>query len=404
MTNSMDRIIFLVESPFCLRDYQRFGIEILEQNGFRVEVWDFTPFLRPKVYQKVEVPDPINWQGCRIFLSKLEALTAISKLKKRSFIVCLVGYNLNSYPVYKSLAKNKLGYCVFRGNALPPTPHSKNRIRPFFNKLKRITPIKLFNKIKNSTSLKLTNIIFSWIPSNYLGIQPATMVLAGGEKSINNHRYPVSKKTKILWLHTLDYDIYMKEKGRPVQVDKNLVVFLDEYLPFHPDCLHAEISPFATPEVYYPLLDKFFDLLENTYGVRVVIAAHPRSHYEKHPDYFGERPIIRGKTAELIRKSGFVITHSSTAINFSVLYKKPLVFITTNQLQQSPQGSFINLMASLFVKKAINLNSPFTLNWEKDLSVNEEAYRNYKNLYIKKGGTEELPFWQIFADHIKTLT
>jgi len=36
------RIIFLVEMKFNFRDYQRFGIEILQQNGFSVEVWDMT--------------------------------------------------------------------------------------------------------------------------------------------------------------------------------------------------------------------------------------------------------------------------------------------------------------------------------------------------------------------------
>jgi hypothetical protein len=41
------KIIYLIESPFNKRDYERFGIETFIQDGFEVYVWDFTPFLRP---------------------------------------------------------------------------------------------------------------------------------------------------------------------------------------------------------------------------------------------------------------------------------------------------------------------------------------------------------------------
>src|SRR3972149_1514211 len=38
----IERIVFLVDNPFGRRNYERFGIELLTRNGFRVEVWDAT--------------------------------------------------------------------------------------------------------------------------------------------------------------------------------------------------------------------------------------------------------------------------------------------------------------------------------------------------------------------------
>ena len=181
-------------------------------------------------------------------------------------------------------------------------------------------------------------------------------------------------------------------------------VFLDEYLPFHPDFIHLQMAHPTTAEDYYPLLRRFFGFLEDNYGVRIIIAAHPRSRYEELPNYFGGRPVIRGKTAQMVRESEFVIAHSSTSLNFAVLFYKPVIFITTNQLEQSSQGPFIHLMASWFGKQPINIDDqPIGVDWESELRINEEAYARYRNSYIKKDNSEELPFWQIVSNKIKSL-
>src|SRR5659263_764356 len=96
------RIIFFVESSFNQRDYDRFGIETLQKNGFEVEVWDFTPFLHPQVIDKVKVPDSINWKNCHSFLTWNDAFSAILKLPYSCFIVCLIGYQFKSFSVYRA--------------------------------------------------------------------------------------------------------------------------------------------------------------------------------------------------------------------------------------------------------------------------------------------------------------
>ncbi len=362
-------------------------MEILQRNGFEVEVWNFTPFLHPQVNKEIMIPDSINWEKCYSFLTLNEALSAILKLTNNCFIVCMLSYQFKSFALYRALSKVKLPYCVLMSNALPSIGTKKN-INAFLKELKKITPAKIINAL------------LIHIPYNYMGIRPATIILAGGSKS-TDYKYPVNKKTEILWLHTLDYDIYLEKYNTPVQIDTNIGIFLDEYLPFHPDYTHLGLSVPSTPEEYYPSICKFFDFIEREYGTHIVIAAHPKSNYEVHPDYFGGRSVIRGKTAELVRKSGFTIGHMSTSINFAVLFHKPVIFLTSNRLKQSFMGPQIDLMAFWLGKKTINLDDPIVIDWKKELSINEKAYMNYKHSYIKKAGSENLPFWQIFANRIK---
>lgn len=362
-------------------------METLQRNGFEVEVWNFTPFLHPQVNKEAKISDLFKWENHFSFSTFNDARASIHKLGNNCFIICLISYNIKSFLIYRSLSMANLPYCVYMANALPSV-----------NKREKLDAI--LKNLKKITLVKISNALFKYIPYYCLGIKPATFILAGGKES-THYKYPIDKKTEILWLHTLDYDIYLENRVIPVQCDINMGVFLDEYLPFHPDFVQLGLSVPTTHEEYYPGICKFFDYIEQEYGIHIVIAAHPKSNYETYPDYFGGRPIIKGKTAELVKNSGFAIAHMSTSINFAILFHKPVIFLTSNILKQNFIGQQIDLMAYWLGKKAINIDDPIAIEWKKELSINEKAYMNYMQSYIKREGSEELPFWQIFANRIK---
>jgi hypothetical protein len=379
------KVIFLIESPFNERDYNRFGIGVLQKNGFEVEVWDFTAFLNPERHRSARVPDLSHYAGYHQFLTQSEALIAISELTQLCLLVSLVGYRYGSFPIYRAISKFKLRYCIVLTNSSPQVSAIRSRIdlltRPG----------------------RFLNSLFLRIPLNYLGLRPATLLLAGGHQSIRSTPL-ISQETDVIWAHTLDYDLYLEEKSKPLQADTSVAVFLDEYLPFHPDFINLGMSPPCNPEDYYPRVCQFFDFVEREHGVQILIAAHPRSHYEERPDYFGGRPVLKGKTVELVRKSRFVIAHSSISLNYAVLFNRPVLFITTNKIGQSPiQGRYIQVMAGVLNKAPVNLDEPFYLNWEKELTVDRAAYARYREAFIKKNGSPEKPCWQIFADFLKML-
>lgn len=386
--SKITKIIYFIESPFNQRDYERFGVETFIRDGFEVYMWDFTPFLRPQVDSSVIPPDPIEYKNFMRFNSKRDAIAAISKEGGDCFVVSLIPYHIGTFSIFRQISKNKIPYSVFISNSIP-NPYSNKSRKNLFKKIRRLTPKKLINHF------------FIRIPSLLFGISPATFALAGGAKS--STKMPlINRKTEVIWIHTLDYDIYLDDK-ESVQGETKIAVFLDDYGPFHPDYIHMGVQPLTSADEYYPLLCKWFDYIEEKLDVEVIIAAHPRSHYDKLPDFFQGRKVIRGKTHKLINNAGFVILHYSTAINFAVLYKKPMIFISIDTFENTWYGKNIVNFASYFEKTPINISRKVNTDLKNELFIYEEGYSRYKHDFIKIDGTEELPFWQVVGNKIKSL-
>ena len=51
--------------------------------------------------------------------------------------------------------------------------------------------------------------------------------------------------------------------------------------------------------------------------------------------------------------------HTSTSVNFAVIYNKPMLFITTNRMQLTRYAN--DLLASWFNKKPINISKKYNL-------------------------------------------
>jgi len=378
------KIIFFLEAYFNQRDYERFGIDILKDNGFEVEVWEFTEFITSEEYRQIKPPDPIDCENRISFRSETEVISKILTLTPSCFVVSFIHCNQRTMGLHKALTKKRIPYCI-HGFALPTSITKKEII---LNRFRNFAFKKLIKKINDL---------------NYLSFRPADIILATGEK-YSTGGFLVNKKSEILWVHSFDYDTYLKANKFPAYVDSRVGVFLDEYFPFHSDFANADLNSTVTPEEYYPLLCNFFGYLEKKFAVRIIIAAHPRSHYDRHGDCFGKREVIRGKTAELVRSNGFALMHHSTAINFAVLFKKPIIFMTTDKLDSFLlEDPSVEWLANFFGKKAHNLSRNIDIDFEAEMSINEKAYHDYRNAYIKKDGSEELPCWQILANRIKTL-
>lgn len=381
-------VIFVVQYPFSQRDYERFGVEILQNNGFDVQVWDLSKIMHPEI-AKI----PVAQNNSIIHLSKIfpnwnDVKENISKRSKDSFLICLIGYEYGSYPLYRAMSKKRIPYAVLMSNALPQIDQNKRD--------------NIFKRLKNASLLDIINYVYQKLPHNLIGVSSASVVLAGGKASLNSS-YPVNKNTEILWLHTLDYDIFLNNSEKSTHEEQKIAVFLDEFLPFHPDFIRMGIEPPERAEEYYPKLNRFFDAMEQNDNVKVVIAAHPRSDYEIRPDYFNGRTVIKNRTSSLIKKCESVIIHSSTSINFPIIYNKPLIFITSNSLRKGYTGPYIDKIAQIFGKEPFNLDQLQNIDWKSEYTINKDAYAKYKEMYIKTPMSEDVLFWQQVANYLERI-
>jgi len=226
-------------------------------------------------------------------------------------------------------------------------------------------------------------------------------IMSGGLSGLNEIAAKYSKK--VIPSHSFDYDLFLK-------VDKNLeskkgdkyAVYIDQYYAKHPDVEYMEEEYFIDEDKFYPSLESFFLDFERETRLKVIVAAHPRSQYDLYPDLFGKRKLVKGKTAELIKESEMVLLHTSTAISFAVLWQKPLLFLTSNEIINSFVHLDIVSLSNFFSKRVVNLDNYTSQeiidNLQKDFSKNN--YEKYRDNYLKYPGSPNVNSWQIFTDFI----
>lgn len=389
------KVIICIESPFNKRDYKRFGIEVLKQNGFAVEVWDLTRVFYPEL--DLTPREPFEFPGLRIFKEKNAVRKTVLRLTSEDMIITWFDYlYFKFYWLYRAISKSRASYSAMQVNA----PVGFCGIRePVYSKLKRVfgrIPLKVCFRI-------LRDNLYKRIPYKFLGIKPAIYRFSGTDISLGHYYFPSDKTTRIVFMHTFDYDLYLeKNNENEVKIPEN-AVFLDSYLPFHEDDYMVGALHWVTADNYYPNLCRFFDYVEKEQNIKVEIAAHPRSFYEKHPDYFNKRTLRMGKTIESVRGIKFVISHDSNALNFAVIYQKPIIFIITEEMVRNNVAGMVYNVASWFGKEPINIDKPLYVDWEKELKVDKERYEKFLITFIKKKGTENITSWQIVANKLKEL-
>ena len=114
---------------------------------------------------------------------------------------------------------------------------------------------------------------------------------------------------------------------------KKYAVFLDSMIMHHEDYrMNYKYHTVPVTLKYFNEMNKFFDKIEKLFDLEVVIALHPNCNVKNYSKFFDYRKCIKSDTARLVRDSKFIFSHASTtAINFAIIYNKPIVYIITNE-------------------------------------------------------------------------
>ena len=274
--------------------------------------------------------------------------------------------------------------------------------------------IKKYKELKNYLNLKtilrvINNRLVSFLKRYFQKIKPPKYLIAGGIKSLESPQASIiSKSTKIIWTHSYDFDKYLdKEEQKLTKTnlqENNFAVFIDAPSPLiKHDALIPGISSPLTADIYFPSLCNFFDKIENNLNTNVVIASHPKSKHLDRPKYFGGRKVYENMTIDLIKESKLIINRNSTAINFAILYSKPIIFHTSNEiLKHHVMRHQINSMSKLFEKTPINIDKSENIDWHNELYINKELYKKYYNNYIKNPKSKKKYLWDIVIDEINS--
>ncbi|MHB8475477.1 MAG: hypothetical protein ACYDBZ_04215 [Steroidobacteraceae bacterium] len=388
------KVVYLIEQPLDERNYDRFGIQRWIDRGWHVEVWDLTPLLHPRVWQAhVESAGRLK-EYAHYFpvTSKDFPHLQCAQGEKADYLIDFAGDDYFSTGVKRRLINRGATRILCATGSIPGAGDGqKSTLAEKIRKAAAAGPHKAIKLLTSAVMRRFTQ----------ASIQPGLIVVSG-ETSV-----PAAQGGKLVKAHNLDYDIYMEIAGI-AGAASNDAVFIDQDYCFHPEYAYQNSPSKVTPEKYFAAVCRGLKKISAELDVGLRIAAHPRTaHRQRAADYFQGIPVEYGNTAEMVKNCKVVVCHDSTAIQFAVLFGKPVIFVTTDQLNSlffdsSFKSESIARFASELGKSVINLDRDLDgVDWAGELAVDSSKYSSYKNRYIKMHGSPEVPFWEIVIDQVE---
>ncbi len=180
---------------------------------------------------------------------------------------------------------------------------------------------------------------------NYYSFPKSDYICISGEQG----KFEIYKTgVKKIYFPHFDYLIYKKRKKK-THINKNYFLYLDQNIQFSHDRKLVNFnSNFSNFEEE---INKFLNILKKKYNTEIIIASHPKRDLKKNTILTQKWKIIKGDTAKLVNNSNLVIAHDTMSVNFAVLMSKPLIFISTNQLEKTFYSKSIANYSEYFYKK-----------------------------------------------------
>lgn len=384
-----NKLIYIRYIPLTAKIYKDFYMEEVAQAGIEVEYWDISAlFFKDTVGQE----DSSLLTKTRIFntYKELEENLIREQPLDDKLFISIMTFEGRVSELYKLFTKYNCNLAVFGRNMFPL---SQQKISwKFVLEKVNITKIKSYLRTKKIIKEKEKGLI-----------KPYDIVFLGGKKGwqgIGAISESELSKAEVIKVNSDDYDNALLLKGSIPIIDTDYILFLDEYLPLHPDTLLFKIRN-VSAEQYYPQLNKYFDLVEKQFGIPVVIAAHPKGYRYKGENFFNSRKVIFGKVSELTEHAYFVLAHDSTSINYPIAFGKKLHFITSFNISK-----YINRVHRNVVSYADFLGC----NWQwfdKEDRINlvaeipKQDYQKYKFDFQTSPETENKLSKDIFLEFLK---
>jgi len=383
---SMKKVIYINIEPLTKQIFRNFFIKELLQNGIEVEYWDMSGLyshdfaitdsissdIIVKIHHKNEVTKKINCEDV-----------------EDTIFIPSSPYEWDSLWLYRLFLNNRC-YIAFFGRGALPFPKRKNGISRIVQRVREKEIVHLWKGFLNKCAVYLRG---KGMAKKY------DVVFAAGRKEIEQNK----NESQIIEVNHLDYDHFLSLKGDATKLVKGrYAVFLDNNMPYHPDWNILKMRTINADD-YFRGVNRFFEMVEKKWGVRVVIAAHPTSDY-KQSIYHG-REMFKYKTNELVKDCDFVLSHITTSVSFSVLYEKPVLFLCSNEMKTDGPGwvfPFIENLAKVVGGEVYNVDDIYSEDHIMLPTVDPGKYKKYKYDYLTSPKSENCFTKDVFLDFLRT--
>jgi hypothetical protein len=364
----MKRIIFISHDPLTPSIINNYYLDSFIRDGIDIRylcVRNLVSYAK-NVRLSDEIVTDYYTEVCA--LQELEVL--LNGMAVESWICLELWADWRTAPVYRLL--KPFAASIFTINWYCNAPVIPLR-KKLYDDLCNLSFSKLYQAAGRMLSRKVFDYFAKWNKINYL-----PLLFAPGEGILEK-----IKNRKVIAINHHDYEVFVTEANRAnsSNINSPYAVFVDTMLPSHPDFKRVR-SKTLQADTYYGALNDFFDHLEHEKGVKIIIAAHPKSDYKQE---FGSRQVIKGQTNDLIKNCAFVIMHYSAAINFAVLNHKALLFIYTNDFDKAGADNYAlqSIFYAILLYSNILNSTTVNINDDRDFELKPVDSVRY-NQFIKK--------------------
>jgi len=373
------KIIIIDHEPYSPKRKSIFFEEEFVNNGYEFEFWSvwkllsFTKNVKYNyAYENSHVFYITKWVELKERFNQLDT--------KNTFIFVECGFNSHSWKLFKYLDQRsfKWGRISYYHN---PTVNFYFNTEVVLSVAPKVKPslktmLKKLMKNINNVDYLIFHYLKRFNPGYLERISKPNIVFQTGA-----YLKDVIPNTKYIALNYFDVETFNRTVKETPLLDYDYIVFSDIYLGKHPDLEIHHGSNYMNVEEYYSYLNAFFSKCESTYGMPVVIAAHPKSNYEN--EFYG-RLIIKDCTANLVVNSKIFMHHGSLSIAFAMLAQKPIIqFYNSKFLESIPLLRMVRTMKT--IDKQIDV---LTINTDEvqDIAVkavNSEKYNEVLDKFFR---------------------
>jgi hypothetical protein len=146
-----------------------------------------------------------------------------------------------------------------------------------------------------------------------------------------------------------------------------------------------------------------FDRIEALIGGAVTIAVHPKSTIDDLEPFFGNRLAVREGAQTVVGATELVLCHASASLSYAVIWRKPVLFLTSDDLSISWYKSHIDEMSRILNRPVLNIDHLEDVAAEQlrkmiERPVDESCYATYEERFIRSRWSRSGRLWQVFAD------
>ena len=306
--SNISEIFVIVHQSLNNYTFDRFG---LNQNlNHKITYLNILPLISKRLHEKYK-KDDFKKENFLNFYSNLSLFKFLINTPKNSFYTNLTGKNF--YSIFINILLKFKNFTKFE-IVQPSLP------------LLELKYSKLSSLIRNQKFLlkKINSKIQNVIINNLYNFtsKKAKIIFISNDQNIKK----IKHNGEVFKINHLDYFNYKKVSHK--NNSGNYFCFIDQEQEnsFENQLYHVPYIP-----NYLQRISEILKNIESKTGAKAKVALHHRRNTI--PSELKCFECIKDNTISLIKDSKFVLTHNSTAVNFAILFKKPITLIWLKEFE-----------------------------------------------------------------------